>query len=136
MNTSQTIDFVSLRSQNIEKNQDFLRQLGLDDHLGRRYDSMEKKIKREGVSFQQLHEPKRKSARLLGNSPDHVDDSLYYDYYKPSKPAKVSLGELEIHFDEEGYRRPITAIKLREYIDASNPEHQNMISDEVFLTAR
>lgn len=125
---SEAIDYVSLRSQNIEKNQEFLRQLGLDGPLGWRDDHNEKKNKRSRQSLE-INEDTRKLSRLRGIAPE----KYVYSSESVSTPVRSPKMMVEIEADEESpNHRPITATQLREYIDATNQNHSEMISNEVF----
>lgn len=141
-----TSEYEQLRLENIRRNQEFLKSLGLDvdgpivttrDTAKRR----ENRRKRSSVVVEvsESIQPMRRSRRLskvAGETADNEEELYFLDDHEPriAKPPTVrvvSPEDLENEIDISQERKRITAPMLRQFIIDSNPQHEEEISNEV-----
>ena len=144
---SQMSEYEKLRKSNIERNEEFLKSLGLPGIVKTKLEKTdsEKKTprskpkKRKSFSHEQeedeiVVEPRRRSRRIQNLEADGEEGAeltYFQDEIVVKKPKTEEREPINITLDEEEGRKRITAPTLRALIQSSSREHDEEISNEV-----
>jgi hypothetical protein len=154
-------EYELVRLENIRKNEEFLKSLGLvkDPLSAPKQDSLPKSTKRKAKKKTVLADkddpdyiddanevlPVRRSSRKSGldvkhvelSSPSVIGEPKQKRRYNPAEDAKVFFENMAddeqegLEEDSEGQRVVLKPAEIRDYIESANPEHSAMISNAV-----
>jgi hypothetical protein len=141
-------EYEQLRNANIERNEEFLKSLGLTK--AKTYDASsssahKKTPKKPKVARRKsfddeneetnISEPRRRSRRIQQISADDENANACYfqdnEEMAAKRPKREEREPLELTIDDEEGRRRITAPMMRKLIEETSPEHDEEISNEV-----
>ena len=128
-------EYERLRQANIQRNEEFLRSLGVQNKEQTFDNNRKKSRKRDFSELQSLEERdnnRRRSRRIQNLPAESRNNDLYFEETADMGAIKKEKIRVEIQFvDSDDGRRKVTAPELCTFIQDSNPDHFDALSNEV-----